>query len=106
MVWLPPAAHWKVHGAVQALPSTISDNPTGADVTVTEILGFKVTIAVPNLVASATLIACTVTVIWEVIEAGAVYTPEAEIVPGPPFGRLQTTAVFANPVMVAVNCCV
>src|SRR5258708_1805899 len=48
IVWLAPAAHWNVQGAVQALPSTVSDNPAGEDVTVTpavEVLKFAVTAA-------------------------------------------------------------
>ena len=30
MVWFEPATHWNEHGAVQALPSTVSDKPAGA----------------------------------------------------------------------------
>src|SRR5947209_13020255 len=34
-VWLDPTVHWNEHGDVQAVPSTVSDNPAGELATVT-----------------------------------------------------------------------
>ena len=59
-----------------------------------------VTVAVANLVLSATLVARTVNV---PAVAGAVYRPPVETVP--PVAD-QVTAVLLVPVTVAVNCCV
>ena len=59
-----------------------------------------VTVAVANLVVSATLVARTVNV---PAAAGAVYRPLVETVP--PVAD-QVTAVLEVPVTVAVNCCV
>jgi hypothetical protein len=66
-----------------------------------------VTVADPLFVLSATLVA--VTVCWPVVD-GAVYKPDAEIVPTvllPPViaSTDQVTAVFDVPVTVAWNCC-
>jgi hypothetical protein len=66
--------------------------------------GVKVTTADADLVASATLVAVTVTVWAEVIEAGAVYTPAFN---DPMAGfKDQVTAVLLDPVTVAENCAV
>jgi hypothetical protein len=63
----------------------------------------SVTVAVTDLVGSATLAAVTV-MVWElVIEAGAVYRPVLAIVPTAGFSD-QVTAVFVVPVTVAVSC--
>src|SRR5437879_7678763 len=53
-----------------------------------------------DLVASAALVAVTVTVVL-VLTAGAVKSPELEIVPAV---ADQVTAVLVEPVTVAVNC--
>jgi hypothetical protein len=50
-------------------------------VTVTETGGFRVTVAVADLVGLATLMAFTVTVRELVIVAGAVYRPAAVMLP-------------------------
>jgi hypothetical protein len=61
------------------------------------------TVALPDLVASATPVAVTVTA-WELVMlAGAVYSPVAEMLPT--LGLIdQVTAVLVVPVTVAVNC--
>jgi hypothetical protein len=63
----------------------------------------RLTVAPPDLVASATLVAVTVTA-WELVMlAGAVYRPVAEMLPT--LGLIdQVAAVFVVPVTVAVNC--
>jgi hypothetical protein len=63
----------------------------------------RLTVAPPDLVVSATLVAVTVTA-WELVMlAGAVYSPVAEMLPT--LGLIdQVTAVFVVPVTVAVNC--
>jgi hypothetical protein len=67
--------------------------------------GCRLTVAVAFLVLSAELVAVTVTVCAEVIDAGAVYRPLVEIVPAD--GLIaQVTAVFVEPETEAVNCCV
>ena len=67
--------------------------------TVTFTGGFRVTVAVANLVGAATLVAVTVTV-WElVIEAGAVYRPAAVMLPTCGLSD-QVTAVL--PVLVTM----
>ena len=68
--------------------------------------GFNVTVAVPDLVLSATLVAVTVTVCATGTELGAVYKPVAEIEPAPLGAIVQVTAVLSLLVTVAVNCCV
>ena len=66
--------------------------------------GLSVTVAVPNFVLSATLVAVTLTVWREAIEAGAVYRPELEIEPAPLGLIAQDTEVLLLPVTVGVNC--
>ena len=61
-----------------------------------------VIVAEADLVVSACAVAFTVTDAGVLKLAGAVYTPEVEIVPGP--AGVQVTAVFVAPVTVAVNC--
>jgi hypothetical protein len=80
-------------------------------VTVTCTCGFRVTIAVPDLVESATLVAFTVTV-WELaIEVGAVYRPAEVMLPTTGLSD-QVTIVAIDPVLgplpavFAKNCCV
>src|SRR5690349_17493706 len=67
---------------------------------------FNVTLAVPDLVLSATLVAVTVTVCAEGTELGAVYKPVEEIEPTPLGLIVQVTAVLLLLVTVAENCCV
>src|SRR5690242_21745354 len=101
--------------AVFALPVTVAVNccvcppfrvaVAGASDADTAAVGVSVTVAVPLLLASAWLVAMTVTVCCVVIVAGAVYSPPALMLPA--FGLIDhVTAVFALPVTVAVNCCV
>src|SRR5205085_1997519 len=71
--------------------------------TVTAIVGLRFTVAVSDLLVSATLVALTVAVCVVGIEAGAVYRPLALIVPGPAM-TAQVTAVLLVPVTVAANC--
>jgi len=71
----------------------------------------SVTVATAVLVVSAWEIAVTVTVVVLGNLLGAVYKPFASMVPiiaSPPFSPLtcQVTAVFVEPVTVALNCCV
>jgi hypothetical protein len=67
-------------------------------------VGCSVTVAVADLVPSAWLVARTVTVCVDAIDAGAVYSPPAVTVPVPVGLTLHVTAVFVVPVTVAVNC--
>src|SRR5579863_8351006 len=66
--------------------------------------GLRVTVAVADLVVSATLVAVMVTVCAEEIVPGAVYKPLLDSVPADGL-MLQVTAVLLVPVTVAVNCC-
>ena len=75
-------------------------------VTVTDI-GVMVTVAVAVFVGSAWLVAVTVMVCCDATVDGGVYTPvDALIDPGDPPGIDQVTAVFDDPVTVAVKVCV
>jgi hypothetical protein len=62
-----------------------------------------VSVAEADLPGSAALVAVTVTVCCEVIEAGAVYNPPLEILPVAGLSDQETT-VLLLPVTVAVNC--
>jgi hypothetical protein len=65
---------------------------------------FRVTVAVADLVLSATDVALTVTVCELVTEVGAVYRPVVEI--APTVGEIvHVTCVLPEPETVAVNCC-
>ena len=66
--------------------------------------GLSVTVAVADLVESATLVAVMVIVCEAEIVPGAVYKPVAVSVPADGV-MLQFTAVLVAPVTVAVNCC-
>jgi hypothetical protein len=46
MVCEVPAVHWNVHGAVQAVPSTVSARPAGDDVTVIPEIAVNVAVTV------------------------------------------------------------
>ena len=73
---------------------------------VTATGGLSVIVAEALLLGSATLVAVRVTVCWEEIEVGGVYSP-AVTEPAPVSGlKLQVTAVFNEPVTVGVNSCV
>ncbi len=63
------------------------------------------TVAEPDLVVSATLVAVTVTVCVVLIVAGAVYRPALDSVPTGGL-RDQVTFVLLDPVTMLVNCCV
>jgi len=63
-------------------------------------VAFTVAFADADFVVSAWLVAVTVTVVVDVTE-GAVKTPVVEIVPAE---AAQVTAVFVEPLTVAVNC--
>ncbi len=72
--------------------------------------GVIVTVAEPDWVESATLVAVMVTVFGDGAVGGAVYKPALVIIPTvlfPPATplTLQVTWVFDVPVTVAVNCC-
>ena len=65
--------------------------------------GMRLMVAVPLLVGSAALVAVTVTVCADAMEAGAVYRPAKEIEPTP--GLIdQVTAPLDVLPTVAVNC--
>jgi hypothetical protein len=64
----------------------------------------SVTVALADLVGSATLVAVMVMVCAEEIAAGAVYKPLVVSVPTDGF-MLQVTAVLFVPITAAVNCC-
>jgi len=77
---------------------------------VTTTGGITVTVALPFFVTSACDVAVTVTVDGVGTAAGAVYKPDALMVPqAPPLQPApetdHVTAEFAVPVTVAVNCC-
>ena len=63
------------------------------------------TVAVAEMLVSATLVARTVTVCGVAIVAGAVYNPVLEIVPVPGLND-HVTAVLVAFATVAENCCV
>src|SRR6185369_430400 len=65
--------------------------------------GTRLTVTVPVFVGSATLAAVSVTVCCVAITAGAVYEPEAVMVPAPAGDMDQVTAVLAALVTVASN---
>jgi len=78
--------------------------------TLTDIGPERVTVALPDLVLSATEVAVTIT--WFGVGGlpGAVYSPLAEIAPQaapeqPLPATLHVTAVFVVPTTVAANCC-
>jgi hypothetical protein len=77
----------------------------GVTETETVGVGFRVKVALADLPVSATGVAVIVTVCWLAMDAGAVYSPVAESVPTAGV-RVQVTAVLADPVTTAVNCCV
>jgi hypothetical protein len=70
------------------------------------VIGTSVSTELPVLAGSAALVAMTVTDCWELIAAGAVYNPVAEIEPTAGGLMVQVSDVFPVPVTVAVNCCV
>ena len=88
----------EVEGVLLSGQMLTSEEDAGDEVGVKEI------VADADLVVSATLVAVTVTVWAEAIEAGAVYVPEAND-PTPGF-KDQFTPVLLVPVTVAVNCAV
>ena len=65
--------------------------------------GLSVMVAEENFAGSATLVAVTVTVWVDGIEAGAEYRPAVEIEPTCGL-KVQLTAVLPKPTTVAVNC--
>lgn len=85
---------------VLPLTGALMDIPSGVEP------GVKVNaiIAVAIFVASARLVAVTVTLCALLIVAGAAYKPALETEPGPL--RDQETPVLLDPVTVTVNCCV
>ena len=117
-VALPPLAPFTCHvTAVFVEPVTVAVNCCVAPVCTDAEVGamviptvVTVTVADADFVVSACETAVTVTV-PEGAVAGAVYKPEVEIVPTVVFPPVvlftcQVTAVFVEPVTVAVNCCV
>lgn len=68
--------------------------------------GLRVMVAVAVFDVSAALVAVTVTVCCVATLAGAVYRPPLLMLPTPAGLIDQVTVVFADPVTVAVNCCV
>ena len=64
--------------------------------------GFKLSVARATTDGLATLVAVTVTVIFEGTSGGAVYLPEAEIVPAAGLTD-HVTAEFARPVTAGTN---
>jgi hypothetical protein len=88
-----------------AVNCCVCDAVIDAVVGVNEIdTGLSVTIAVADLVVSATLVALTVTIVCAVTVEGAVYSPAPEIDPAPTGLIAQVTAVLLDPVTAAVNC--
>jgi hypothetical protein len=73
-----------------------------AEDTVT-VTGISVTVADPDRVGSATLVAVTVTFCWDEIGAGGVYNPLLLTLPSAGV-RDQVTAVLLVFCTVAVNC--
>jgi hypothetical protein len=77
-----------------------------ARLTLTETEGTSVIVADEDAVVSARLVAVTVTVCAVVMVVGAVYRPDAPIVPTPTGLTDHVTALFAALVTVAVSCVV
>jgi hypothetical protein len=67
--------------------------------------GVSVTVALADLVVSATLVAVTVAVACVTL-VGAVYKPAGEMLPAPTGVIDHVTAVLLAFITVAVNCCV
>lgn len=91
--------------ATKAVSSWVwfAERLTMAGETVTETGGWKVTVAVADLVLSAWLVAVTAMVCRVAVVTGAVYRPEVVI--EPTSGLMdQLTALFAALVATAVNC--
>src|SRR5215467_897647 len=117
-VYNPPVVRVPTDGfilqvtAVLLVPLTVAVNccwplavrVTDTGVTDTATVGVSATVALADLVGSATLVAVMVTVCAEEIVAGAVYNPPVVRVPTDGF-ILQVTAVLLVPLTVAVNCC-
>ena len=82
----------------------MADSDAVAGLTATLTVLNRVTLALADLLGSATLVAVTVTVCCVLMVAGAVYNPVLLIVPT--FGlSVQVTNVFPDPPLtVAVNC--
>ena len=79
---------------------------TDTEIGVVGLVGaVSVTVAVANLLESATEVARTVTVCVDEIDAGAVYSPVEESVPSKELSD-HVTAVLLEPVTVAANCAV
>src|SRR6266852_1310134 len=78
----------------------------GVTTTLTAVAGFNETLALADLFESAALVAVRVTVCAAGMEAGAVYSPDDVTEPVPTGLTVQVTAVFDEPVTMAVNCCV
>jgi hypothetical protein len=77
------------------------------DATLSVGVALSVNVAVALTDVFAWLAAVIVTVCGVVTGVGAVYNPDALIVPAPVVGlSVQFTAVFVLPTTVAVNCCV
>jgi hypothetical protein len=104
--------------ALFVVPVTVALNCCVAPVITVAVVGEMVTaiwlvivtMAVPDLLGSACDVAVTTTFDGVGTLAGAVYRPDALIVPQPvPLQpapeRLHVTAVLVVPVTVAVNCC-
>jgi hypothetical protein len=118
VVWPPPAMPSTCQvTAVLGAPFTDAVNccapkfatvaALGATLTEVAIPDVTVTVAGADFVESACEVAVTVTCAGFGIVAGAVYSPELEMVPlAAPPATLQVTPVFDVPVTVALNCCV
>ena len=72
----------------------------------TAIVGVSVTVAEEEIAVFAWLVAVTITVCCELIVEGAVYNPDALIVPTPLGLSDHVTAVLVVFVTVAANCVV
>jgi hypothetical protein len=88
---------WLVFAVRVLLPGVTVTLTTGGG-------GVSFTVALFDLLVSATLVAFTVTVCACWIVPGAVYNPSEVSVPTAPEPSVQVTAVFVAPLTVALNC--
>jgi len=97
-----PAGADNVNDPVTEAPPTTEPVDSTTVFNVSPAAGFKLSVARPVIDGLVTLVAVTVTVIFEGTSGGAVYLPEAEIVPAAGLTD-HVTAEFASPANVGTN---
>jgi hypothetical protein len=97
-----PAGADNVNDPVTEAPPTTEPVDSTTVFNVSPAAGFKLSVARPVIDGLVTLVAVTVTVIFEGTSGGGVYLPEAEIVPAAGLTD-HVTAEFASPANVGTN---